>query len=216
MPNYTWNYISANPDTIVKMKKKYYASEERPFDFNKLVPMPESLDVESGSSNDLDIYYYLSEKLSIPVEEMKKHSLTMLLLSNHFSTEWIDEIYKRIVKRIKAGEYPNYETGRTLVDNWKKYGAKTWYEWCNKNWGTKWNAFEVCWNENSIEFTTAWRAPEPIFKKMCEDFPGSELLFTCEYEEGYTAIYEEQNGKLKFIKCEENYDPEEDDDAAAG
>jgi len=123
MPNYTWNYISANPDTIVKMKKKYYASEERPFDFNKLVPMPESLDVESGSSNDLDIYYYLSEKLSIPVEEMKKHSLTMLLLSNHFSTEWIDEIYKRIVKRIKAGEYPNYETGRTLVDNWKKYAG---------------------------------------------------------------------------------------------
>src|SRR4051812_15264347 len=37
------------------------------------------------------------------------------------------------------------------------------YEWCKKNWGTKWNAYsQKRLTETAIQFDTAWNTPEPI------------------------------------------------------
>jgi hypothetical protein len=56
-----------------------------------------------------------------------------------------------------------------------QYGANDWYDWSNKNWGTKWNADckeaelngEMC----RMSFDTAWSPPCPIIKKLSEMFP---------------------------------------------
>ena len=56
MPNWTYNTITASKKVISKIKKEL-TNEEGGLDFNKLIPMPESLNVTAGSSNDKDAYY---------------------------------------------------------------------------------------------------------------------------------------------------------------
>lgn len=67
------------------------------------------------------------------------------------------------------------------------------YDWCVKNWGTKWGfcrAELVDTDEESgwIEFgfQTAWSPPIPLVKKMGEVFP--ELTFQLRYYEGGNAF----------------------------
>lgn len=67
------------------------------------------------------------------------------------------------------------------------------YEWCRDTWGTKWNACledGVEWHLDSddeecasaaITFDTAWSPPEPIIKKLIEDYP--ECTFELHYYE---------------------------------
>ena len=64
------------------------------------------------------------------------------------------------------------------------------YEWCCDNWGTKWNACDVTfedrlniddYNEIDIDFRTAWDPPLPIIKNIIELFP--KLSFDFEWNE---------------------------------
>ena len=47
-----------------------------------------------------------------------------------------------------------------------RYGYSNWYDWCNANWGTKWNSCEAqSWDEEGAvvyKFDTAWSAPNRI------------------------------------------------------
>ena len=55
----------------------------------------------------------------------------------------------------------------------KEYGADNWYDWSVKNWGTKWNAYdlEVYAMEDekiAVCFLTAWSPPFEIFDEIEE------------------------------------------------
>ena len=58
-----------------------------------------------------------------------------------------------------------------------EYGYDNWYDWRNKNWGTKWDIkAEVHVDDLHDEgctliFQTAWSPPEPIVYKLQEMFP---------------------------------------------
>lgn len=64
-----------------------------------------------------------------------------------------------------------------------------WYDWNNKNWGTKWDAYDVHganvysgprhWLQ--YDFTTANGAPVPVLEKMMEMFP--TLIFTLQWQD---------------------------------
>jgi len=63
------------------------------------------------------------------------------------------------------------------------------YEWCIKNWGTKWNAAEPYIDDFEdktkgvyIHFDTAWSPPIPIVDKLIELYP--DLKFKLKYWEG--------------------------------
>jgi hypothetical protein len=69
------------------------------------------------------------------------------------------------------------ELGRQLINNIRLYGCPTWYEWRNRNWGTKWNTYdheEVRETSRSISyvFQTAWGEPQPVFEALKAKFPG--------------------------------------------
>ena len=81
--------------------------------------------------------------------------------------------------------------------NLKKYGAKDWYDWCNLNWGTKWDASDSYisdegrdekWEEYFIRiaFDTAWCPPYEYLHKATQKYP--LLRFTCQVEEESNAF----------------------------
>ena len=75
-----------------------------------------------------------------------------------------------------------------------KYGKENcWFEWCRKNWGTKWNAFRSSESDNVIEFETAWNGVPELISKLGVIFPDVifEYLFADE-DIGYNV------GKIEF------------------
>ncbi len=69
-----------------------------------------------------------------------------------------------------------------LID---KYGFSDWYNWCNNNWGTKWNTSDVNYNKYDDQlvysFNTAWGPPNAWFIKLTEKY--TDLEIRLEYEE---------------------------------
>ena len=65
-------------------------------------------------------------------------------------------------------------------------GIPLWYDWSVANWGTKWNAYEVCSiYEQGYSFWTAWSAPEQIFVALSERFP--DVTITVEFADEDTG-----------------------------
>lgn len=110
----------------------------RHFDFNKIIPMPESLNITSGSETDRGIA--LADANSDEAKRMIGYN-------------WKDDAgnvvntYKQLVEYIK-NSYPKtaegkkryaemVKLGQQAVENKKKYGCATWYDWAYANWGTK-------------------------------------------------------------------------------
>lgn len=58
------------------------------------------------------------------------------------------------------------------------------YEWCCKNWGTKWGCYELVrrdYHGVCLTFRTAWSPPAPIIVALAKLFP--EVTFRLEYFE---------------------------------
>jgi hypothetical protein len=69
------------------------------------------------------------------------------------------------------------ETSDRLIE---KYGTNDWYEWAVKNWGTKWDCYDVTsWDitengDNSsatIYYETAWSPATQMWEKVSRDYP---------------------------------------------
>jgi hypothetical protein len=86
-----------------------------------------------------------------------------------------------------------------------KFSGRGWYDWNVTNWGTKWDACDTYIERvdeltASIDFSTAWSPPEPIFRAMVEQSP--ELSFEIYYEEeqGWGGELVGSNGELSLIR----------------
>lgn len=165
MPNWCENYLRISD----KNAMKYIIDSEEIVDFNLLVPMPESLNVTEGSDNEYAIYVYLSNRFEIPLAEMRENKIIKKLINNHFSKDWIGEIYNRLVCNPARNWNINYlfDLGKTLVNNYLDYGSTTWYDWCCRNWGVKWNACVTrVKDEYTITFSTPWGPPLQWLEKL--------------------------------------------------
>ena len=70
--------------------------------------------------------------------------------------------------------------------NIKKFGHANWYDWRLANWGTKWDASEVCFTEEddtcaTIRFDTAWSPPTELLQWYAEQNP--DVIFVNTYDE---------------------------------
>lgn len=105
------------------------------------------------------------------------------------------------------------------------------YDWCHKNWGTKWNVDADIQGETKegviyFGFDSAWAPPEPVVKKLGTLFP--KLNFLLKYSEPgmcFEGVLEIKKGKIirdecndmktyKCNKCGETQQIEADDDEA--
>ena len=159
MPNHITNLISFGdlPEQVAVFHKMLqdlrrdgdvYGS----IDFNKLIPMPKSLDIESGSRTNrgLDAYrrFMAGDKTGAETFQ-KKHP-----------EEWA--------------------LGKQAYENIRQYGSPTWYEWCNKNWGTKWNAYscmELSKDDDTMDFFTAWNSVIPILEALSRKYPDQIITY---------------------------------------
>ena len=63
----------------------------------------------------------------------------------------------------------------------EQYGTINWYDWCNENWGTKWDCtindsdYGQEDNEAWYDFDTAWCPPDGIYKQLVALFPNLEI-----------------------------------------
>ncbi len=153
-------------------------------DFNKIIPMPPSLDIECGgrTNNAINLYltsinpavsYYGSKKMDAEqfdslVDELNRHcsfklySPTLPLEDIRSYTQYRDETEL-------------LELGKIAVENQINYGATTWYDWRTRSdtWNTKWNSYNSSYvdGDNEIYFQTAWSAPHSILQKLSEMYP---------------------------------------------
>ena len=80
--------------------------------------------------------------------------------------------------------------------NERKHGAKDWYDWKNKYYGTKWGDYDLKIDDHYITFITAWSPlSDNIINKFAKDFP--DFTYEWEEEQGFGASYE-------YIESEEN------------
>lgn len=172
MPNWVQNNITFSGDEAeIKEMLEAIKDDETGFgsvDFNKIIPMPESLNIECGSRTSKGIEM-VKQYLEKP-EEFKREEGTLdefIVDLREHSEDITDEEEKKI-----------WDIGVSAVENIHRYGSPTWYEWAHKNWGTKWNACEcaeVNENTKSICFQTAWSTPFPVIVKLSEMFPNIEI-----------------------------------------
>lgn len=185
MPNWVQNeIIFENADdakfaALIQELKLTTESEDQAFDFNKIIPMPESLDIESSSDEDLAIAYFVTERLTIPLEQTNLREL----IHNSFNDDWAAEVISRLQKRVDEEHDTEsldklYAMGKQYMYNHEHYGCYDWYHWRCRYWGTKWNACDAEWglDDGMLVFQTAWSAPFPIIEALAQKYP--ELEFT--------------------------------------
>jgi len=182
MPNWCENelYVSGRKDDL-KRFKEMAKGKNGDLDFNSFIPYPEEW-------QKLDEAYWGSmKKLNELNQKLKKAE----------SEDEKQKIRKTIaeVKR-NMPEKDGYNNGG--------------YEWCCKNWGTKWNACNVELTEEKrsliYAFDTAWSPPCPVVLKMSEMFPN--LLFTLKYWEcgvGFKGVFKAKGGVITKDKCVEYF-----------
>lgn len=153
MPNWVRNEVTFEGD---KEQIKRLLDTVKPdggvlgqIDFNKVVPMPEELDIEVGS----DLY---------EGEEMYR----TFLVAEGCGLDV--DIYKRW-----AEEHPKkWALGKRAVANKVDYGARDWYDWRLERWGTKWNAQNLDDEASDyLHFETAWSCPREALTELSRQFP---------------------------------------------
>lgn len=169
MPNHVRNKVKmtgiANLPLFTTKTDEYTKEQFTFFDFNKLIPMPESLNIESGSSEDVAIEAVL--------RKMSKRRFGFL--SNKYG-KMTDDEYERRKKAHGKTDEELAKIGLQYISNKVLYGHTTWYDWSCENWGTKWNSYD---NEqvdaDTILFSTAWSNPKPIMLKLSEMYPEATI-----------------------------------------
>lgn len=138
----------------VKPSKKFGEIKKRvagksDFDFNKIVSMPEELRETQSPAWIVSDEKY-QEELEKAKKEREKDSYKSLPISESMSKDFM-----------------------------RRFGANDWYDWANKNWGTKWNAYEIIVEGEMFEFQTAWSTPLPVLVALSRLF--DDVEFYVEY-----------------------------------
>ena len=161
MPNHVENHlIITAPPAVLDDVRDFFKDG---FDFNKLIPMPTDLEIADGSEGRIGYRVLYGDW-----ETVAAYDWTPEAAYREQLVAWFEE------------ERPGaLELGRRYRENELKYGARTWYDWSLRNWGTKWNAYEVqLVSEDKpfeIAFLTAWDPPHPVIEKLAERFPRATI-----------------------------------------
>lgn len=222
MPNWTTNTVILHgTKNRLDEIKELLRSEENVFDFDKIIPMPASLNIESGGIMGMAMALAEPEKNPAAYQSAKEK------LKNMHLPYTMHEIPKGC-KNVLETEEDIAAIGRIYLKNQEKYGAPTWYDWRCEHWGTKWNSCQAeLTSEDDTElvycFDTAWTAPDPVMKALTEKYPDLTATLQSVYEDDLPYnihVTDFQNGEAvsygicedEDIKAECETDEDDNDD----
>lgn len=164
MPNHIKNRLTflGDGEKIISVLDDLKQEEEwGTLDFNKIIPMPEELNMECNSQTDKGLAAYTDYATHAENPTPKTESQ-----------------YRRLHPEI---DNETWRLGKRAYQNGQKFGAPTWYEWRIKHWGTKWNSYypDGTFQEGdkvTMGFSTAWSAPIPVLKKLSKMMPEVEIV----------------------------------------
>ena len=128
-------------------------------------------------------------------------------------------------------EYWGKEPHKATLADALRHDTNHWYDWNVRNWGVKWDAsdvyFEDWGNELAYDFETPWGFPEQVMQAMAEQYPtltftirfleeqgwGGEALgmngeFSITDEWDIPCTHEERMERIGYCHCEEMRDDE--------
>jgi len=164
MPNHVKNILTMKG--ISKLPLFAESEKGKRFDFDKIIPMPPSLNLESGTMEDIAIEAVLRAVAETQYGFERKKARPVMC----------DDEYKRRLESCGKTEEELLEMGLQYITNKVRYGATTWYDWCNAHWGTKWNAYENdIIDSDTITFQTAWSCPIPVIIQLSKMYPDLQV-----------------------------------------
>ena len=176
MPNHVENKlkVKGKKEDIEDFKKEAKNAKEA-FSIHNLFPMPKELE-NTKSPPEVLVGIAFVKRFQEYQEEIKKNP------------DW------------GTGKPISGRESKRLID---KYRANNWYDWCIKNWGTKWGSYdsELYGNGKTYLkyiFNTAWSPPVAALEKISADYPN--LLFELSYKEegmGFKGKATFQNGLIE-------------------
>lgn len=152
-------------------------------DFNKIIPMPKKLMINSSTLGELGVKY---------IQAMQR-------MPNYTPKDL--ETIKRFESFSDVNRQQAMQLGVKYLSNIMLFGYPTWYEWANAIWGTKWNAYNQDFDEpNILWFDTAWSGVPQLIGKLSEKYPDVEFLYTYadEYFGTHTGKGSIKNGKINM------------------
>ena len=163
------------------------------FDFEKIIPVPESLWVSESS--------FLNKKIEIAVDKILSY------LNQNYNVP-----ASKYYVGVEASSDDEKE-GAEYVRNIVLYGYPTWYGFCHRKWGTTRNSWDTkIVDDDTIMFTSSCYTPLPLIKKLAADHP--ELEFHLSYADDYagdncgTAYFHGREERINAIPdgSEESFD----------
>lgn len=175
MPNHVANIL-----TIRESKERVIAfleavkGEESAFDFNRIIPKPETYKKYDTTNHPNGKGLVAGQ----PYDPFDEKSVIV--------TEELIEEFKQ-----------------ATLEQYTKYGVVGWYDWSRLHWGTKWNAYDVEVDGDSIFFNTAWAEPKPIYLKLAQMFPdyNFSIVFASEEMGCGAGNVEIVSGEVSYIEA---------------
>ena len=152
MPNYVKNIVRINADaeTISKMKETLFEDgNPSSFSFDKIIPRPKSLDIESSTRVQNALDYLNGDKNALDRYKGKER----------------EEV-------LKLGEIARDNLEKYGFTDWYEWSIHNW----GTKWDACEPDADLSSTEYiGIDFNTAWSTPEPVFTKLAEMFPKAEI-----------------------------------------
>ena len=156
-------------------------------DFNKIIPMPPTLQLTSGSLGE------------------NAHALLFGTVKEKYFPTSIEEKQERFSKLSVEDQKEAVALAIQYQDNLIKYGHTTWYDWSIEHWGTKWNSYSCeRINDTTFQFETAWSGVPNLIELMSKEFPNVTILYKYSDEDTgcNCGIGEYKGGEVYFKELE--------------
>lgn len=218
MPNWVRNHLKIHGEKAAEVMRSYLIEDEYndcgyAFDFNKILPMPEELNIISGTTTADCAKLFINAMLQDTDAFAKYAGLFAKAFERDFYLSESEQA-KLMERTLEHKDHTNnellfgtkadvYAYGKRALDNYEKYGAKDWYDWCIENWGTKWNACETQiddLNTAEVYFDTAWSSISELVEKLAAQHP--ECRFEYEYAEEQVGLYSGYRNFENGILCD--------------
>jgi hypothetical protein len=188
MPNWVMNELTCIFQTSEELQSFKNRVDEKNF-YNSFFPMPEILkDTQSPSVNIAKLF------LEYNKEGNNATTLQEIIDAKH---QWFSRVAEQALKNQQA---------------FQETGYSDWYEWCNVNWGAKWDASNVVSKElpdfNTIIYTfdSPWGTPEHFVIELSKLYPDATIeMVSGSIENDNHYEFTCANGKMEITCCYETF-----------